>query len=575
MDTDNPQGYAAMPKPPAPLRRNVIRYLASVPLLPLASIGRAYAAATFPSPGLGPDFDAAVADLKLVEDMRFGTRAVAGGSAGIALRTLDDIASRFNPLEGDFTPSGGHQGGTGPGTINSEVQRYATQFNPQNHVLEADGLRLQAVLNGGHFLSYLRGNVDRAGNGFNAGAEGASAPTLLADIGLTARALAEIEVGTCIVGGSSSGLAVVVAKDASAGTITFEAVSSGLKTAYKGNWHVTFTKFAFARVAIDVPNGTASTVKFKTPLASAVVPGMFAMGVVGAPGYFNDPQASDRARVASISADRLTVTFDQPFRCGRPLKAQAADGSNSGDGILFVPGLSSGQIWSKRPYGPQRPGFQAQALEVAISMPAMPHFVGGGFYTKTAIDKAMASAPGVLWGYWPAVWFYSFNPQRIRATPTPSPEVDVFELFTRVTTGPSTWTGYLHTQPYQRKVATPDASKRSISGGSWEGTPSGNSNHDIQTRNAGALVLPKPLADGKKRTVGVVWTMDKVVHYLDGVAIAESDWPTAPGLPHQLGINMACGSLSSGNVSALFFPQTDAQATGQFLTVHSIKTWEL
>lgn len=559
-----------MYKQPDLLRRNVVRYLSSIPLLPLAGVGSASAATgTFAFAGLKPDFEAAVTGLTLTEDLRFGSSATPSGTAaGVAIRTLADVAARFNPLEGDFGPNGAHQGGTGPATINSEVQRYATEFNPQNHVLEADGLRLQAVLSGGHYNSYLRGNVVTSGNGFNAGAEGASAPTRLADIGLTVADLAKIEVGTCITGGSNSGIAVVVAKDAGAGTITFEAVSSGIKTAYQGNWHVTFTTFAFARVAAEVGNGGMTTLKFKTPLASTVVPGMFAMGVNGDPGYYNDPRAADRARVASVAADRLSVTFDKPVRFGRPLKVLTPGGDNTGDGVLFVPGLSSGQIWSKRAYGPQRPGFQAQALEVEISMPAMPQFTGGGYYAKPAIDKAMAATPGMLWGYWPAVWFYSFNPERIRAAPSPSPEVDVFELFTRLSNGPSTWTGFLHTQPYQRKVASPR-------GGFWAGNPSGNSNGGLQTRDAAYLVLPKPLANGQKRTVGVIWTRDKVVHYLDGVAMSESDWVTAQGLPHQLGINLACGSLSGNNASGLFFPQNDAQATGQFLTVHTIKTWEL
>ena len=363
-----------MYKQPDLLRRNVVRYLSSIPLLPLAGVGSASAAAgTFAFAGLKPDFEAAVTGLTLTEDLHFGSSAVPSGTAvSAAIKTLADVAARFNPLEGDFGPNGAHQGGTGPVTINSEVQRYATEFNPQNHVLEADGLRLQAVLSGGHFNSYLRGNVVTTGNGFNAGAEGASAPTRLADIGLTVADLAKIEVGTCITGGSNSGIAVVVAKDAGAGTITFEAVSSGIKTAYKGNWHVTFTTFAFARVAAEVSNGGMTTLKFKTPLASTVVPGMFAMGINGDPGYYNDPRAADRARVASVAADRLSVTFDKPVRFGRPLSVLTPGGDNTGDGVLFVPGLSSGQIWSKRAYGPQRPGFQVQALEVEITMPAMP-----------------------------------------------------------------------------------------------------------------------------------------------------------------------------------------------------------
>jgi hypothetical protein len=208
-------------------RRNLVKFLSSTLLLPLA--GGAASAATaskeaFTYPGLEPEFDTAVTGLNLVEDIRFGSSAKAGGSpVGTAVKTLADVAKLFNPLEGDFSSTGAHLGGTGPTTLNSEVQRYASAFNQQNHVMDADGLRLQAVLGSGHFDSYLRGNVvtGPTGNGFYAGAEGASSPTRLADIGLTVADLGAIEIGTCIAGGSSNGISVVVAKDAAAGNITF------------------------------------------------------------------------------------------------------------------------------------------------------------------------------------------------------------------------------------------------------------------------------------------------------------------------------------------------------------------
>lgn len=87
--------------------------------------------------------------------------------------------------------------------------------------------------------------------------------------------------------------------------------------------------------------------------------------------------------------------------------------------------------------------------------------------------------------------------------------------------------------------------------------------------------MPAPVASGTKRTVGGIWTREKVLRYLDGIPVAESNWPVTTLHPHQFGINMACGSLSNSDVVGLMFLQMDAQATGQFLKVHSIKTWEL
>ena len=553
-------------------RRNLVKFLSSTLLLPLA--GSAASAATaskeaFTYPGLEPEFDTAVTGLNLVEDIRFGSSAKAGGSpVGTATKTLADVAKLFNPLEGDFSSTGAHLGGTGPTTLNSEVQRYASAFNQQNHVMDADGLRLQAVLGSGHFDSYLRGNVvtGPTGNGFYAGAEGASSPTRLADIGLTVADLSAIEIGTCIAGGSSNGISVVVAKDAAAGNITFEAVSSGIKEAFKGNWHVTFTKFAFSRVAADVINGKSTAIQFKTPVASTVVPGMFAMGVKCAPGYQSNPASNDRATVLSISADRLTVTFDKAVSLGALTPEKS-------DGVLFVPGLTSGQIWSKRAYGPQQPGHRVQALQVEFTMPSMPQFVGPA-YTKKAIEAAMAGAPGTAWGYWPAVWFYTFNPQGLaRSAGEPWVELDVLEVFTHFQKGQSVWTGALHNQPHTRQRALKTGSaNRARNGGTWLPSPP---TRELLTPDANNLALPTPITSGTKRTVGVIWTRDKVLHYLDGVPVAESNWTAPDKYPHQLGINLACGSLSGGNAAALFFPQQDAQATSQFLKIHSVKTWEL
>jgi hypothetical protein len=552
-------------------RRSLVKFLSSTLLLPLA--GGASAAATstdtFTYPGLEPDFDAAVTGLNLVEDIRFGSEAKAGGSAvGTTVKSLADLAKLFNPLEGDFSATGAHIGGTGPSTINSEVQRYAPTFNNQNHAIDADGLRLQAVLGSGHFDSYLRGNVvsGPTSNGFYAGAEGASSPTRLADIGLTVADLAAIEVGTCITGGGSSGIAVAVAKDATAGTITFEAVSSGIRQAFKGNWHVTFTRFAFSRVAADVVNGKTTEIKFKTPVASTVVPGMFAMGVRCAPAYQSTPASIDRATVLSISADRLTVTFEKAVRIGALTPAAS-------DGVLFTPGLTSGQIWSKRAYGPQQPGHRVQALQVEFTMPSMPQFVGPA-YTKKAIEAAMASAPGTAWGYWPAVWFYTFNPKGVAKTAgDPWVELDVLEVFTHMQKGQSVWTGALHNQPHTRQRALKTGGgNRARNGGTW--MPSQPS-RELLTPDAHNLALPTPITSGTKRTVAVIWTRDKVLHYLDGIPVAESNWTAPDKYPHQLGINVACGSLSGNNAAALFFPQQDSQATSQFLKIHSVKTWEL
>jgi hypothetical protein len=139
--------------------------------------------------------------------------------------------------------------------------------------------------------------------------------------------------------------------------------------------------------------------------------------------------------------------------------------------------------------------------------------------------------------------------------------------------GQSTWTGYLHTQTYTRQVAMQSGSTTiARNGGTWKTSTASGS---LQTANAAQLLMPTPIASGTRRTISVIWTRDKIIHYLDGVPVCESSWAVDTSYPHQLGVNVACGSLSNSYAAALFFPQTNAHATGQFLKIHSIKTWEL
>ena len=340
-------------------------------------------------------FAEAIEGLRPTENLRFGRDA----TGDEAIRNVEDLARHFHPFQGEMGGDGGPVGGTGTSTINSEVQNYRGDFSGGCHRFEADGLRLSTQIEAGRFDSYLRGNLERRRGGFNSNPPGSTVPTRLADLDLTPDDLDRIEIGDVATNGPM-GLCVVVAKDTQAGTITFEAVSGGLREDYGGNYHLTFTRFAFAAVEApaQVVEGETAEVRLRWPLPSSVVPGSIVRGVRRGEKPVNNPRNIAQASVAAISPDRREVRFDRPLRFGSVLQA------DEGDGILFLPGLWSGQIWSKRSYGPQREGMAVQALRAEITMPAMPNYGGERAWTREAVEENLQRYPGVHWGYWPAVW---------------------------------------------------------------------------------------------------------------------------------------------------------------------------
>ncbi|ALN71786.1 hypothetical protein [Aureimonas sp. AU20] len=508
-----------------------------------------------------------------VETLRFG-REASGDAGSTAIRDAGDLARHFNPFQGEIDAKGRVLGGTGTTTINSEVQNYRGDFGAGNHVFEPDGLRLQATVDAGRFDSYLRGDITRRKGGFNSNPPGGTVPTRLSDIGLRPGDLDKVTVGDVTTNGPG-GLATVAAIDRAAGTIVFEAVSGGARADYAGNFHLTFTRFAFAPLAAPaaIEEGVTQEVQLSRPLPPGIVPGCFARGVKRGPQPSNDPRSIAQACVASISADRRTVRFDRPLRFGAPMLAA------EGDGLLFLPGLWSGQIWSKRSYGPQRQGLSVQAIRIEASFPALPNYRGDTAYTRADVEAVLNANSGMPWGFWPALWLYTWRPgpkgigQRIVPQARNGwAEVDILELFTRLGQGPSVWSGNLHNQPYSRvRALAPQGGDAAQNGGAWRASAP---DKKLLSANASTLLLPRPMADGERHSFGIVWTRGQVVHYMDDRPICVSDWPLQVDYPHQLGLNLACGSLAGFNPVALFFPQTQADAQKQSMTIHSVQSWE-
>jgi hypothetical protein len=175
---------------------------------------------------LAQPFSQTIYRMRPKQDIVFGTTATIGAKdISTAIRNNTQLNAQFRPLQGEFSAGGSALGGAGVTTINSEIQRYATVFGasggqPDCHIMDTDGLRLQAVLSAGTFNSYLRGQINTGGSGLNVNAPGATTATGVADIGITVGDLSNIEVGDVATNGNT-GLMVVTAKNPGGSTITF------------------------------------------------------------------------------------------------------------------------------------------------------------------------------------------------------------------------------------------------------------------------------------------------------------------------------------------------------------------
>lgn len=535
-------------------------------------------------PGLGSGFSRAISGMKQDEDIKFGT-AVTGDDV---ISNATQLAARFRPLEGEFSASGTHLGGAGPTTINSEPQNYRFDFTSGNHIFDADGLRLQAHVDAGTFDLIVRGGLlSTAATGMTVNLPGASVTTPIADVGLVSNDLDNIEVGT-VLNRANLGFCFVSAKDKANGTITFEEATAGgttVGTPFKGNWALHFWKIAFCRI-----DATKTVVQGDTniPLAKAlpswVVPGMIIRGVRRTSGATagQDPRSSADMRITAIASDRMSFTIANGFSIGSGLTLEGANFA----GVMILPGLYSAQIWSRRNYGPQVMDQQAdgtmtkrgkQACSWEMTMPLQAWGTPAGYYSKAQIESYLAGALTAAFGFFPAIWFYAWRPGpngdgQSSNVSIPWNELDQMEIFGRPGSGGRVLTMNLHDRPYRR-----DRNVASVSPGNrhralkatWE---TSTADFKALTPDSLNLTFDAALTDGVKHTYGLVWTENKVIHYLDGIAICESDWSVETDFPHQMGINLACGMMTASQAANFILPQSNAMAE-QNIKIHRIQSW--
>jgi len=534
----------------------------------LAATASSSAVPTFLFPGNQAPFTSAIYGLPLTVDYNFGTSATAPTpGVSVAIQSLTELGTYFNPVEGNS------YGGTGTTTINNEPQRYRPAFDGNNHSIGASGLTLTATNPSGTWNTYGRAQILTTGAGINVNAIGGTVPTTFAALSLagTEPWLSTIELGDCVT--YNSGMIFVTGVDLVGQTITFEAVSNGgAVSAYKGNWAVTFTKLAFCPLSANMAQG-ATSATFQRAVPSSVVVGSMLGGGQRAFTYYAAPTSYAACRVQTISTDRKTITFDSPANLsGTGVTLLAAS-----DGIWFIPETWSGQIWSKRAFGPNQVGSNVCAIEVTFKTGVIPWWLGGANYTKAQIDAFFAANPTIPMGFWPAIWLYQFKPNgTVAGARFDQSEVDMMELFSTLYRGAGTFTATLHGAPY---TVTPSLSNAgglnsNYPGATWETSAAGTTN---MSANASSLDLASNayVTDGNFHTLGLVWTKAKAAIYLDNYCIYAADYSVSSDYPMQLGIDLAMGALNGSSAAALAFPQNSANFSGCSLTVSRIQAWEI
>jgi len=481
-------------------------------------------------PSLQDSFSTVVSKIPLSDDWLFGTAALASNGSK-AITNATDLAVDFQPL----------QPWTGSVTINSEMARYSKTFQSNNFVFGPDYLSLKALKLVGS-LNAIVGSTKSSGTAVNV--DGTANP--LDQLGLTTTT--GLEVGQLVVVAGRYGMSRITAIAPNVSVSLLPVLNSPATVVKTNNTWIMFIHAWWAQSTQAVVNG-ATTIQLNSVPAS-VIPGMTVM--VEDSGGWN-LISSDAMTVASktansvmLNAPGLKAKYDPP----------------AGKGYVFIPSITSGQIWSKKGYGPHIGNHRVVAMEFDLLLPQ------GG--SPTAADMSniyskskLMSLPSTLpWGAWPAAWLYQqYNGDT--SLHQDNSEID-FEAWWMNSRGPSTWTGFNHGQPYYR-LHKPTAL------GQWDASATST---QTLTPDSGELSLKSPLNAGRIK-IQLVWQRNSVYKYLNNELVAVDNYQWTSAFPATFGVNLAAGALSGYYPSNLLMPWADTHMQFMELKIYEIKVWSL
>ncbi len=465
----------------------------------------------------------------LVASYVFGSGATPVGTE-IPIRNLTDLAAHFNPFE-DFAQTR---------TINAEAQRYQA-FGASTHSFASDRLDLIGSLEGGGVLTSV---VSEAVGTVNL--DGTS--TAIANLGLANTT--GLVVGQLVMvqfKGIYRISALVVNTSVSLTSV------AGSPTSAQTNNLIAWLP-AYRDVLTSTAALGATTLAFTTALPTGVIVGMY-IGVITSSSV-GDMLGTHR--VLTIAGDRLSCTTEA-----------LGEAINSGAVISFTPPIKCGQIWTQAQYGPVFGSKGVGEKFFAVEMECVLPYDSTGGYNLSGITTAAAYAAAPTdapWGAWPALWMYSADTGELPPFTQSIAEIDVMEMFWSSTMGPRKWTGFNH--------GTLSSSVFYQASGSSGNTLGGQV---INNWSASILTLNGPLSGTSStvRTFGCVWVPGKTYKYIDGKLAWAALFHWSGGLPPQVGINLAVGSLLPAYCSNFTFPLASTNLTGMRLGIRRLKIYNL
>ncbi len=478
------------------------------------------------APAADEPFSHYVATLPQVDDWRFG-RKVQAPAGGRTIRSAAELAVDFQPL----------QPWVGTTTINSELQRYASSFQPPIYQIEDDGLSIQAQ-RGRSSLNAVVGATRASGTLLRLD----GTPNALDQFGIASTA--GLSVGQLVVLSGRYGLLRIAAivPDRS---IALLPILHAPRDDYRANnsW-ILFIR-AWWLQSTDAATKDA-TVLHVEQMPAGVEPGMTVF-------------AEDRSGWNLISGNAMTVrsitsrslTLEEPG-------FQASYQPPAGKGFVIYPAIASGQLWSRRAYGPPR-NDQVVAMQFELQLPQVEPLSAEQMRNVYSRSRLLGLPRSLPWGAWTAVWlFQQFNGDHSRHAD--GSEID-FETWWMNSRGPGVWTGFNHGAPYTRVY-------RSANLGEWRSSPA---TAQLLSPDSAELSLTHPMT-GRIR-LQLVWTHDRVYRYLDDRLVSIDDFHWTSDFPASFGIDLAVGSFAGYYPANLLLPWNDAQLQRLRLVVHEITVW--
>jgi hypothetical protein len=218
------------------------------------------------------------------------------------------------------------------------------------------------------------------------------------------------------------------------------------------------------------------------------------------------------------------------------------DAVSNGEGIFFLPGIHSGQIWTKDTFKmPGQSGATFFAMELTVQLPQN----GNGYFTPST-----ANANGAF-GAWPAFWMRA---DTIGANDNFS-EADAFEFYDNAFRTMKSWDpNLINSQSGNSVVAFSNIADFLFNPPLWSITgltPGNFALNPLYTYNS---PIDLSLAGHK---IGFELTPDRAISYLDGQMMKSTPWHWQATVSPQVAVNLAIGSLMSGLGSNGQFPVND------------------